>query len=157
MHSTLQQRGRRRRRKAWFVTRPDNLEIKQSLIPGAGLGVFTKRAIPKGRHVLEYQGVFETGPETMEETGHGHHAYCYYWNSRVCLNASCKNTGKHGRYVNDAWKSNKRNNLEWTRLEKDRRVFMTAKRRIAAGSELLISYGPDYWTDRTVMGHTPSA
>lgn len=33
-------------------------EVKQSSVPGAGLGVFSKRNIAKGKRVLEYKGQF---------------------------------------------------------------------------------------------------
>jgi hypothetical protein len=38
--------------------RESEFEVKASSIPAAGLGVFTKRNIPKGKRVLEYKGQF---------------------------------------------------------------------------------------------------
>lgn len=35
-----------------------DFEVKQSSVPGAGLGVFSKRNIAKGKRVLEYKGQF---------------------------------------------------------------------------------------------------
>src|SRR5919205_209676 len=44
------------------------LEVKQSTIPGAGKGLFTKEFIPKGTRIVEYKGRITTWEEVKNDS-----------------------------------------------------------------------------------------
>lgn len=120
-------------------------EVKPSTIEGAGQGVFTKIDIPKGVHVMEYQGIWKKSSVVHDPNAHNNHQYCFEWTPRCCLDATSKRHGGKGRYVNDTHGTKLRANLTWNTCKKKKKVYMTSTRKIRRGSELFIPYGGDYW------------
>jgi len=121
------------------------LEIKPSMIPGAGQGVFARIDIPKGVHVMEYKGLLKKSSIIHDPDAHNHHQYCFEWSSRCCVDATSKRHGGKGRYVNDTHGTKLRANLTWNTCKTKKKVYMTSTRKIRRGSELFIHYGDDYW------------
>jgi uncharacterized protein len=121
------------------------LYIGKSAIPGAGKGLFTKVFIPKGTRIVEYKGK----PTTWKEVDHdeGRNAYIYYVKRSYVIDASTYKKAL-GRYANDAQGLSRikglRNNSEY--VMKDLRVFIESKKDIGAGEEILVAYGPEYWS-----------
>jgi SET domain-containing protein len=122
-----------------------HLMVRRSTIPGAGKGLFTKRAIVKGTLIVEYKGNITTWKAVQaSELFNG---YVFYINRNQVVDA--RRTKKAlGRYANDAKGLNKikglRNNAVYT--VKHGKVFIQATRNIPAGSEILVDYGKEYWT-----------
>ncbi len=120
-----------------------HLVIKNSTIPGAGKGLYTKKMIPKGTRIVEYKGKI-TKWKDVDHQG-GLNAYIYYVNRNHVIDASSnKNLA---RYVNDA-KGSKRihtlaNNCKYVQNDK-LRVFIESKKDIPAHSEILVGYGKKY-------------
>jgi SET domain-containing protein len=121
-----------------------HLYIKKSLLPGAGKGLFTKVAIPKGTRIVEYKGEVLTWKE-VEKLPDDRNGYVFYF------------TGKH---VIDAWRhkgfahlaNDARgiirvegidNNSEY--VTEGKRCFIEATRDIPARSEIFVGYGAEYW------------
>lgn len=130
------------------------LQIKRSKLPGAGKGLFTRVAIPKGRRIAEYRGEVFTWKE-VEQMPDERNGYVFYFNRN---------------YVIDAWKTRKgvahfandanglvrvpgiRNNSEY--VTSGKRCFIKSTRAIPAGGEILVSYGKEYWDAiRENIGH----
>jgi SET domain-containing protein len=120
----------------------NQLVVKRSTLPGAGKGLFTKKFIPKGTRIVEYRGKVSTWKDSdFEDNG-----YIYYVKRNHVIDARL-HPDELARYANDANGIQKvkglRNNAEYE--EDGFRVFIEATRDIPAGSEILVSYGKEYW------------
>jgi SET domain-containing protein len=120
------------------------LYVKQSGIPGSGKGLFTKKFIPKGTRIVEYKGRATTWKEVKHDDGAN--GYIYYINKNHVLDAHTFKKAL-GRYANDAKGLQKikgmSNNSAY--VEENYRVFIEATNDIPANSEILVSYGKEYW------------
>ena len=120
-----------------------HLKIKTSTIPNAGKGLFVTVAVAKGNIITEYIGRRARWADVEDDVDNG---YIYYIDDNNVIDAS-KDARSFGRYANDAAGFTRvkgiKNNAEYD--EEDNRVFIRAKTDIAAGSEVLVSYGRDYW------------
>lgn len=120
------------------------VEIKQSLLPGAGKGLFAKEPIPRGSRIVEYKGRITTWKEVDDNDGNN--GYIYYVKRNHVIDAS-RHTGSLARYANDARGLSRvkgvTNNSEY--VEDGLRVYIEAKKDIPAGAEILVEYGKEYW------------
>jgi len=120
------------------------LLIKKSTIPGAGKGLFTKKFIPKGTRIIEYKGKVTTWKQVL--AGDKFNGYVYYFNRNHVID-SMERKNSLGRYANDAKGLSKIkgivNNTRY--VQEDKRVFMEAVRDIPEKTEILVSYGKEYW------------
>ena len=120
------------------------LYIRQSTIPGAGKGLFTREKIRKGERIVEYKGRVRTWKE-VEDAG-VFNAYVFYIEKDYVIDAKSYNRSL-ARYANDAQGLNRvkgiTNNAEYQ--EDDKKVFIHALRNIPAGAEICVGYGKDYW------------
>ena len=126
------------------------LFIKRSNISAAGKGLFTKKFIPEGSRIIEYTGIITTWKKIIhaeEQTGI-FNAYVYYVNRNYVIDAM--HSTSYAKYPNDAEGLKKikgiTNNSRFVR--EGLRIFMEASTDIAAGAEILISYGNNYWKKR---------
>ncbi|MBS1946365.1 MAG: SET domain-containing protein [Bacteroidetes bacterium] len=121
------------------------LVVKKSTIPGAGKGLFTKVPIPKGTRIVEYKGRLTTWKEVDDDDGRN--GYIYYIKRSLVIDAYSYKKAL-GRYANDAQGLQKIkglcNNSEY--MIDGSKVFIEAKKNIPAGSEILVSYGREYWS-----------
>jgi SET domain-containing protein len=120
-----------------------HLYIKKSTIPGSGKGLFTKVFIPKGTLIVEYKGRITTWKEVKNKEDNG---YLYAINNNHVIDA--KNTKSAlARYANDARGFVKikgvTNNCDY--VNEGKRAYIESKKSIPAGSEILVSYGKEYW------------
>ncbi len=121
-----------------------HLHIKNSELPGAGMGLFTRVAILKGAFITEYKGKITTWKEVDHDKGRN--AYLYYVSRLHVINAKpCREV--LARYANDAKGprriSGVKNNCCYSITGK--KVFIKAIKYIPAGSEVLVGYGKAYW------------
>lgn len=121
-----------------------DLLVKTSKVPGAGKGLFTRKLIPKGSRIVEYKGKITTWKEVDHKKGNN--GYIYYVNRNYVIDARSYPKAL-ARYANDA-RGLKRikglgNNAEY--VEDGLKVFIESKKDIPAGSEILVSYGKEYW------------
>lgn len=120
------------------------LIVKRSTLKGAGKGLFTTKAIPKGERIVEYKGKVTKWNEVNDRNGLN--GYIYYVNRNHVIDAWGAK-GALARYANDAKglvrSDGLRNNCTY-RIE-GLRVFIYSMRHIPAGSELFVGYGKEYW------------
>jgi SET domain-containing protein len=124
------------------------LFVQESLIPNAGMGLFTDAPIKKGEIVIEYTGEQLTWAECEKrnDAQEGVNGYFFFVSKKICIDA--QNTPESlGRYANDAQGYKKvdglRNNAEYQIIKK--KPYIVAKRNIKAGEEIFVSYGKEYW------------
>jgi uncharacterized protein len=114
-------------------------EVRRSAIQGRG--VFARVAIEKGERIVEYKGerisVEEADRRYDDETRGRHHTFLFAVNERVVIDAS--HVGNDARYINHSCAPNCEAIMERGR------IFIYAKRAIAAGVELAYDYA--YTTD----------
>lgn len=122
-----------------------HLVVKKSRIPGAGLGLFSLKAIKKGVPIVEYRGRLESWAKVRPTDGYN--PYLLRVNTKLAINALPYKKAP-GRYANDAMgisrKEGLKNNAEY-QLE-GKRCFIYAKRNIGRGEEILVSYGREFWS-----------
>jgi SET domain-containing protein len=119
------------------------LEIKKSILPAAGKGLFTKTAIPKGTRIVEYKGRSTTWKEVKYDYKNG---YIYTIDAEHVIDAKTYKKAL-GRYANDARGfTTLRGITNNSRYVVDGlKVFIEATKDIPAGSEIFVSYGKEYW------------
>ena len=119
------------------------LEVKESTIPGAGKGLFTKIPITKGTRIVEYKGRLTTWKEVENDYKNG---YIYSINTKDVIDAKTFKKAL-GRDANDASglgrKKGISNNSEY--VADGLKIYIDAVKDIPAGSEILVAYGKEYW------------
>jgi hypothetical protein len=117
-------------------------EIKNSLIYGAGRGIFTTVDIPPHTYIDFYKGKritkrqfhkYKKNPRYVWEIKYGR-GY-YYVDGEI--------NGNWLSLINDA-RSTLLNNLE--AHQREGKLWYYSKRFIKAGEELYVDYGDDYWS-----------
>ena len=66
------------------------VEVRVSLLPGAGKGLFSKEFIPKGTRIVEYRGKITTWREVDDNDGNN--GYIYYVKRYHVIDASRRST-----------------------------------------------------------------
>lgn len=119
------------------------LLVKESTLPGAGRGLFTKTDIAVGTRIVEYKGRITTWKEAKHDVDNG---YLYVVDDHYVIDAG-KATKALARYANDASGLVRvkgiRNNAKY--VNDDGKVYIEAVREIPAGGEILVRYGKEYW------------
>jgi len=121
-----------------------SLYIRRSHIPLAGKGLFTRKFIKKGTIVIEYKGKISTWENADHDDGKN--SYIYYVNKNHVIDAR-SNQKWLARFTNDSKGISRlkelRNNSAY--IERNKKVYIMAIRDIAAGCEILVGYGKEYW------------
>jgi len=119
------------------------LVVKKSTLPGVGKGLFTKKIIPKGTRIVEYKGRITPWKEL---SGKNFNRYIFYVKRDHVINASPYKKAV-ARFANDAKGLTKvkgiANNSSYE--QEGLQIFITATKDIAAGDEILVDYGKEYW------------
>lgn len=114
-----------------------SVEVKVSLLPNAGNGLFTTIDRKNNQRIVPYDGdrfTTEMWGDYVYEYKKDHFVDCG-WSTTCCA----------GRFVNDA-RDYKRINCRFSYDKLNDRVWIVSKKKIKAGSELYISYGrAAYW------------
>ncbi len=121
----------------------ETLKVKKSTLPNAGKGLFVKTKFSKGTIVAEYEGRLCKWKDVEDDVDNG---YIYHINDSTVIDAA-ESMHTFGRYANDAAGFQKidgvKNNAKY--VEKGKRVFIMATKKIYAGNEVFVSYGRLYW------------
>ncbi len=119
------------------------LFIKSSTIPGAGKGLFTKEAIPKGTRIVEYKGRKTTWKEVKNDDTN---FYIYTVNRNHVIDAR-RTLSALARYANDAKGFTRvkgiTNNCVY--VNEGTRAFIESVKNIPAGAEIFVDYTKEYW------------
>jgi hypothetical protein len=120
------------------------LYVKRSTLPGAGKGLFTKKAIPKGARIVEYKGRRTTWKDVKDDDGKN--GYIFYINRKNVIDALPRQKAL-ARYANDARGISRvkglKNNSDY--IVDDMKAYIESKKAIPAGGEVFVDYGKDYW------------
>jgi len=123
----------------------DHLEVKDSTLPGAGRGLFTKVFVPKGTRITEYKGKVMTWKQAQALPDE-HNGYVFWFSNQRVIDAWQSPKGV-AHFANDAKgivrKAGVVNNSEYE-TEKGK-CYIVATRNIPAGSEIFVGYGGEYW------------
>lgn len=122
----------------------NQLYVRRSQLKGAGMGLFTKKPIPKGAKIVEYKGKITTWKNVNDRNGLN--GYIYYVNRNHVIDAWGHKKAL-ARYANDARGPIRtpgiHNNSKYD--TEGLKVYIYAVRNIPAGSEILVGYGKEYW------------
>jgi hypothetical protein len=124
------------------------IKIKDSSIPGAGLGAFVTRDVESGTHLGDYKG------EKCKEEDDGD--YVLYVSGytlkgkevEMCLDAQDPEKSNWTRYINSIKAGDGRvKNAKFFIRSTSRDVAIGVKtiRMISKGDEILVDYGAEYW------------
>lgn len=120
-----------------------HLFVKESTIPGAGKGLFTKTDIPKGSRIVEYKGRRTVWKEVKDSSDN---YYLYTINRNNVIDAQ-KTLSALARYANDAKGLTRvkgiTNNCVY--VNEGNRAFIESVKDIAAGAEIFVDYTKEYW------------
>lgn len=122
------------------------LIVKKSKLPGAGMGLFSTKAISKDAKVIEYRGEIIGNKEYRRRAQLQLDHYLFYVRTDLCIDAMHTPQYK-ARYANDAAGLTKikglRNNADYIIF--DDQCFIVASRDIKAGEEIFVNYTKPYW------------
>lgn len=111
---------------------PADLRVRRS---ATGLGLFTLRDIPAGKRIVEYVG--EIIPD--EEAGRRGGKYLFDLGDGRSIDG--RSRSNIARYVNHSCRPNAIAYISRSR------VWVWSRRRIKAGEEITINYGPSYFDE----------
>jgi len=118
------------------------VSVKQSGIPGSGMGLFAEENIKQGDPI-----VLITGPRYNEEEALQLETNGYLLDAADGSDEAIDVEGP-ARYANDAFGitriANTANNSAFI-LHDDGKMWLQATRNIKAGQEIFVSYGRTYW------------
>lgn len=120
-----------------------DLVIKASIIPGAGMGLFTKKFIPKGTRIVEYKGRITTWDVAKHDSSN---LYMYTINKNHVIDARPYKKAL-ARYANDAQgvvRIKGITNNCWY-VNDGLKAYIESKKDIPAGAEIFVDYGKKYW------------
>jgi len=123
----------------------DQLEVKDSTLPGVGKGLFTNVFVEKGTRITEYKGTAMTWKQAQALPDE-HNGYVFWFSNQHVIDA-WQTTKGVAHFANDAKgivrKPGVVNNAEYE-TEKGR-CYIVATRNIPAGAEIFVGYGGEYW------------
>ena len=121
-----------------------DLEVRPSLIPDAGLGLFTKVHIPKYTTFCEYTGTELTLRETMQLRDK---TYLMGGFGINCHIDAREHPDVMARYINDGLRK-ERQNARFVKHPELKKASVVSTRDIFPGEEIYASYGELYWRFR---------
>ena len=128
-----------RGKRCWHhLKKDDQLRVKTSKVPHAGLGLYTTKRIRKGRSIAKYTGEKMSRAAVDKRYGKKRADYVLC-RGKKCIDARRSNSSV-ARFVNDSRGTKRKNNTKLTQS-----FTVKATRNITKGSELLAGYGRDYW------------
>lgn len=137
------------------------LYIDNSILKGAGKGLFTNSLIKRGERVVEYTGDIITWKECErrnEAMKDGIGAYYFYISAKKCIDAQ-HHLDSMARYCNDANGFTKvvglKNNARFEIIKN--KVYIIASRNLKPGDEIFVAYGREYWQALAAQGFGPKA
>ena len=130
--------------KIWNLNEPlDYLNVKKSLIPNAGLGVFALQDIPKNMGLGWYKGIIHSPDQVIT------HNRLYTWkfksdinkNHTLKLEACVHVVANPLAYVNSFTNEEQKKGLNLRAVVINNRVYYVTLRKINKGEELVVDYG----------------
>mmetsp|Transcript_59842 Transcript_59842/g.165526 ORF Transcript_59842/g.165526 Transcript_59842/m.165526 type:complete len:213 (-) Transcript_59842:163-801(-) len=135
----------RERRTRWTEV----LAVRPSRIRGGGLGLFALKQLPRGYELPEpYKGRRVTEAQLSRMTDGSYLFLLSRGNLAACAAIDAKAVMENNplRYANGARTASQRKRVNLKSQQRGRNVYFVTIRKVAAGEELLLDYGPNYWT-----------
>mmetsp|Transcript_75190 Transcript_75190/g.220422 ORF Transcript_75190/g.220422 Transcript_75190/m.220422 type:complete len:220 (+) Transcript_75190:94-753(+) len=134
-----------------WKTRPrwtDVVAVRPSKIKGGGMGLFALQSLPRGFDLPEpYKGRRLTEKQLSRVKDSSYVFLFSRGNLEECAaidaRAACKDNPL--RYANGARTPCQRKRINLRSHQRGKNVYFITTRQVAAGEELLLDYGPDYW------------
>jgi glycosyltransferase involved in cell wall biosynthesis len=125
----------------------DDLIVSQSLIPGAGLGLFARVALGPDTILCDYTGDVRNGKQIARAIEAGHcNDYLLKLEDDMFVDP-LHHPDVKARYINDAMDPEK-NNCIYVLDPPNKKALVVSTRCIYPGEELYVSYGSNYWRSR---------
>lgn len=115
--------------------------IKKSTIKGAGKGAFAKKNFEKYELLDEYKGIFIKPKDYKNDSWYVWELYYDDGDVLGYIDSQDKDYSNWTRYVNCP-NSKKQENV--MAVQKNRKIFYYACKKIKEGDELFVWYGPEY-------------
>ena len=125
----------------------DHFSIATSTIPKAGQGLFAKRNINEGSTLGFFNGLMLTDQE-IDTSPYVHSDYII-WLCRDCNLIAEPSDENYCSYINHQLPAN----VEMIISTRWKTVRIQALDDIAAGSEIFLDYGEDYWLTHSTINH----
>lgn len=110
----------------------DDVVVKRS---SAGLGLFANKVFKRGEFIIEYTGEYITHEEADRRGG----KYLFILSDNTVVDG--RGRENTARYINHSCKPN----AEAETDEEDKKIRISAKRKIIPGEEITYDYGKEYW------------
>merc|ERR1711924_209775 len=121
--------------------------VRTSRIRGAGMGLFALRALGRGYTLPEAYKGRRLSEEQVRRLRDGSYLFQLRGNVKGCAGIDGKHTLQDNplRYVNGARTAEQLRRVNVKSKQRGGNIYYTTTRRVAAGEELLINYGPEYF------------
>mmetsp|Transcript_25742 Transcript_25742/g.66589 ORF Transcript_25742/g.66589 Transcript_25742/m.66589 type:complete len:191 (+) Transcript_25742:13-585(+) len=130
------------------------LDVRESLIPGAGLGLFATRSFARGETICEYTGRVLTLRQILRMSVPEREYVMGGFGLNTFVDAG-PDANMLARYINDN-QDDSALNAEFVRIMYDHRALVIATRNVKPGEEIYASYGSRYWVSRAPSPGTPA-
>lgn len=149
----------------WRPIKDAEVEVKSSLFPNAGDGLFATQSLPKGS-LLPYIGEFLTFAEIGDKIGtpKKDYVWCPEGSAKrirnmnktdfakpeaqelaYCVDSKTPLQGNPGRFVNAAAQKDQCGAIDVEMCEFGKVMYFRTTKALPAGTELVTQYGPRYW------------
>jgi SET domain-containing protein len=122
----------------------NQLYIKISGLPNAGLGLFTKQPILKNTIIVEYKGRVSAWKDVKDAKDFN--GYVFYITRNTVIDAK-RTKSALARYANDAQGLSRVKGISNNAVYdvKGKKAYIKTTKNIPAGGEILVAYGKEYW------------
>jgi hypothetical protein len=122
------------------------LQIRPSEIQGAGSGLFARRAIPARTVLGDYQGRYITSRQHVYELPDDRYVFVLSQPDRRPLWIDGNRRANYLRFVNGCKTRAQEQGVNVEVFQYAGKLRFRTSRAIPAGTELILDYGPEYWT-----------
>lgn len=132
---------------------PGELEVRKSLIEGAGQGLFARKHFRLDELICVYRGTKLSFKELLSRSKRDYVMFI----SLNCHIDAASHPSVYARYVNDNFDENLLN-ARFVKLKHYAVALVVASRDIMEGEEIYAAYGEGYWRrhKRTIKNNAPS-
>mmetsp|Transcript_46929 Transcript_46929/g.120694 ORF Transcript_46929/g.120694 Transcript_46929/m.120694 type:complete len:307 (+) Transcript_46929:101-1021(+) len=149
----------------WLLTRllvylrgelQNALEVRTSLLLGAGQGLFVRRPVVEGEWLCVYSGTLVSFAALVKAKERGDPPSDYVMGGFGVYSVdAAAHPDVMARYANDPYEAPEHRNSHFVKLKGPKKAILVAKRDLEVGSELYVDYGAGFWRARGVASAMP--